>query len=315
MILKLISSIRVAVTLVIIIIILTLPATFLPQGEEAQFYLTNYPEWLAKSILYTHYYNFYRSTIFMIPVTLLFINLVGCTLRRLIKQFHVKKKRFGPDIIHIGMIILMIGGMITILYRKEGSVSLQKGGDVKLDNGYKLILDSFEFLKYKDGRPKAWISHVDVFKDDMSIGKKSIQVNSPLTLGSYKVYQESYQQVMLVLLEGKDGERYHLTPKQSFKENASLFYFAGVLKNHDKQNVAIIREIKDETVLKTYAVIQGEDVAGNKVLEVFNYYRTGLMIVEDPGFYPVLISLIVITIGLLITYTQAMGIRFKTVKS
>ncbi|MCP4176530.1 MAG: cytochrome c biogenesis protein ResB [bacterium] len=304
MIVKFISSIRVAVILVIILIVLTLLATFIPQGEKAEYYLVNYPEWLARLILFTHYYNFYRSAVFMVPAGLLFINLLVCTLRRLKRQIYAKKKRFGPDIIHVGMIILMIGGMITLLYRKEASVSLQKGGDIELDNGYKLVLDSFEFQKYKDGRPKAWISHVNIFKNNKPIGKKQIQVNDPLNLGTYKVYQESYQQVMLVLLEGKDGEKYHLTPNQSFKEENSLFYFAGVLKNHDNQNVAIIKQVRDKKVIKTYSVTQDEDVAGNRVIDVLNYYRTGLMIVQDPGFYPVLISLIVITMGLLITYVQ-----------
>jgi len=58
------KSTKLAVALIVLLILMFLIATLIPQGQDELFYLTHYPGLVAWLIIHTHYYNFYRSYFF-----------------------------------------------------------------------------------------------------------------------------------------------------------------------------------------------------------------------------------------------------------
>ena len=163
---KFLKSIKLAIVLISYITITSIIATLIPQGKEAAFYAQKYGVFLSWLIQSIGFDNFFKAFLFILPSTLFFLNLGVCAVDRLVKEFRGKmKKRFGPDIIHVGLLLLIVGSMFTFLLREEGFMYMGVGEIIKLQKKYQLYLEDYKFLIYPDGRPKDWISTLSVSDD------------------------------------------------------------------------------------------------------------------------------------------------------
>jgi cytochrome c biogenesis protein ResB len=159
---KFFRSVKLAIVLILIITFTSIISTFIPQNKEILFYMETYRKFTSWFILTSGFNSFFKSYIFIVPSVLFFLNLSVCTFDRLKGRIKRKaKNRFGPDILHVGLLILIIGGMITFMGRTEAFVRMEEGEVISLTGGYTLTLKDFDFLKYENGRPKDWISTVD----------------------------------------------------------------------------------------------------------------------------------------------------------
>ncbi len=159
---KTLTSIKLAITLIAVIGVGSLLATVVPQGKFSGTY--------------------FGSALFLVPLVLFFLNLGACTVDRLRRELRKKTRhRHGPDILHVGLLVLILGGFLTAAARKEGMVMLAPGESVDLPGGEILRLVRFEEERYPDGRIKGWTSIVDVEKNGTSIhAGQSVKVNIPL---------------------------------------------------------------------------------------------------------------------------------------
>ena len=78
------------------------------------------------------------------------------------------KPRYGPDLVHLGLLILIAGGVITALGRQETTWSLAVGEDAALSSTYALHVLSLQYLKYDNGAPKEWTSTVRITRGETS---------------------------------------------------------------------------------------------------------------------------------------------------
>lgn len=110
---------------------------------------------------------------------------------------------FGSTFVHLGLMIIFIGGMVSLVAGKRGGIVLDEGeqtslaviaNDRKIPLGFTVALDSFrvEFYKSHPDRPKSYTSSVTVTRADSSSFKKDIKVNHPLMLNGFTLYQSSY---------------------------------------------------------------------------------------------------------------------------
>lgn len=232
--LRRIRSVKTAVILIAVIIGLTIISTFIPQNRELAFYYREYPDWLASVITALQFHTFFRSILFLSLGGLFAVNLFACTLYRIISRVKEKASvRIGPDLIHISLLVLLLGGGITWLTRREAYVRLWEGDGMELPNGVRIVVTDLEALTYSDGRPRDWLTAVEVHEGENPPAEVTIEVNKPLRLSDYTVYQESFG-------TGETGDE----------------------------------------------------------------YTTGLRIVDDPGYTPVFAALILLCIGLLLTFIQ-----------
>jgi len=113
------------------------------------------------------------------------------------KIFLLARKRilgwFGADFVHIGILIILAGGIISAAggIRKDLTFS---EGDIRGIPGaeFKLRLDKFETEYYSNGMVKDWKSTLTVIENEKPILSKVIEVNHPLSYKGFVFYQSSY---------------------------------------------------------------------------------------------------------------------------
>ena len=98
----------------------------MPQGKENEYYLANFGVFGADFVAATGFDRVFRSPLFLGLSCALFVNLAA---------------------------------------RKEAGFYLVEGETVRLAYGYTLRLKSFEYLRYPDGRPQAWLLTVETERE------------------------------------------------------------------------------------------------------------------------------------------------------
>jgi cytochrome c biogenesis protein len=100
---------------------------------------------------------------------------------------------FGSDIVHLGLLIILIGGIISGFSGFRADISISEGEIVPvLGADFQLQLDKFETLYYPNGSVKDWKSTLTVIEDRSPRLTKTIEVNHPLTYKGYVFYQSTY---------------------------------------------------------------------------------------------------------------------------
>jgi cytochrome c biogenesis protein ResB len=187
-------SMKLAVALIAILAIGSALATAIPQGLEAKEYTSLYGRPLGEFVAHSGLSRFFGSALFIAPAFLFLANLSACSVDRLVREARKKgRRRHGPDILHLGLMLLVVGSILSYAGRQEYAVSLAAGDIAMLPDGRTLRLDDSRYLAYEDGRPRDWISTISVFDEGKAqIEGYPLRVNHPLRLGKLTVYQAAY---------------------------------------------------------------------------------------------------------------------------
>jgi cytochrome c biogenesis protein ResB len=284
---KLLRSVKLAVVLIVIITVLSILATLFPRMLP----------------------DFYRSAVFLAPCALFAVNLSVCAVDRFARRVRSRAKpRFGPDIVHIGLLILIAGGLVTVLGRRESMVYLGKGDVAELPGGYEVQLTDYVFEKYPDGRPRDWISTVKVRRTGVVVlDAFAIEVNRPLAIAGIKIYQTDYGREDLAELSDGSGQTFSITSGKGVTVGSSLYLFRGIEEGGPPGGRALFERWEGHTLMQEYRAGTGETFAGYAVQRLSSRDITGLRAVKDPGFLPVLAALILIGAGLSLTFIQKQG--------
>jgi len=248
------TSVKVAITLIIIIAIASIIGTLIPQGRSHQEYLLHYGQ-LAYLLEKLQLTRLYHSFWYLALLFLFSLNLIICTVVRLrpklkralrpfldfkasdlmalhfhhqfnlnlplasvqqrakeiLKDHHyhflekndakgvkiAARKRilgiFGSDIVHLAILIILAGGLLSGLGSFRTDLALhQKQIAAVPQADFSLRLDSFETEFYPNGQVKDWKSTLTVLEKDKEILSKTIEVNHPLNYRGFMFYQSAY---------------------------------------------------------------------------------------------------------------------------
>lgn len=303
---SLLSSMKLAIVLLTTIAIITALSTLIIQGENPEYYLEHYPK-LGTLFIITGFSNFFRSITFIILIALFFINLFLCTCKRIYKEFTKKIKiNVGPDIIHIALLLLIIGGSINIVGQHEKTVMMNVGDEVKVGE-FIVKLNEFNFLKYANGSPKDWVSNISIFNSVGNVISQNInvEVNKPLRLKEFAIYQSHYNVVNIVELESKTNKTYVIKSGYMFNIKNKSYILAEV-----DPGVSCLFQVNDEndhTEFVKYDI--GQKIGDFTLINSSNELLSGLLIKVEPGFYINLIGYILMFIGFVYTYVQKLGVK------
>ncbi len=107
-----------------------------------------------------------------------------------------QKKRlgiFGSDVVHLGLLIILAGGIISGMAGFRTTLSIKEGQTLPVPNeDFSLRLDKFETEYYANGSVKDWKSTLTVIDNDKEALSKVVEVNHPLTYKGVVFYQSSY---------------------------------------------------------------------------------------------------------------------------
>ncbi len=306
------KSLKLAVGLLVYLTITGTLATLIPQGLDPVYYNTNYPKFIATLILETSFHRFFTSILFLGPSILFFVNLTVCTIDRFLKELKKKRgpKRFGPDILHFGLILLTIGAIVSFSGRQEGYVELAIGDKVELPDGKLLKLMDFQYHVYPDGRPQDWISTVQVTEGSKTIIEKAdIRVNHPLSIGNLKLYQVSHKVTLEILLEDPAGKSIHLMQGDRINRgNTSLFFMAVEDRGTAPAEPRVVLHTSGPGGTRVIRAVKSDKVLDLTVKDIRPVNITGLEAVSDPGTTLVFVAFLVVIVGLTVTFAQ----RLKT---
>jgi cytochrome c biogenesis protein len=298
------KSVKLAVTLILIIAVLSLLSTLIPQGNEPVYYYHSYPPLLARLMVALGFHNFFKSLLFLIPCVLFFANLGVCTVDRFVGRLRRKsRRRYGPDLVHVGLLVLIAGALASTWGRWEKFFFLGKGDPAALPRGYTMKLLDYRYEQYPDGRPKDWVSTVQVERQGKPlIASYPIEVNRPLRLPRLKVYQTSFKREDTALLRDRDGELAAIHDGQYFEWQGSILFFAGI-----EGGKAVFERWQGQARAAVYHLSTSEPIGDFTIVELSSREMTGLKAVSDPGFIPVLIALALFAAGLALTFLQKRG--------
>ena len=109
----------------------------------------------------------------------------------------------GATFVHVSLLVLLAGGVISLLTGVRGHIVLEKGetssalvcaDGSEMALGFSLKLDEFDVSFYEShpGRPRSYTSSVTVTHGNGTVSRKDIKVNHPLMLNGFNIYQSSY---------------------------------------------------------------------------------------------------------------------------
>ena len=120
------------------------------------------------------------------------------------------KHRFGhigSSITHLGIIVIIIGSIVGLIFAEEGFFNLMPG-DVKSfpDYGFALRLEDFSLGFRENGTVEQYYSKVSVLKTDQPDKEATLWVNQPLAVNSLNFYQTSYGWASRLKIVNGSGE-------------------------------------------------------------------------------------------------------------
>jgi len=247
----------------------------------------------AASTLNPRWSGYFASPFFLAPCLAFAVNLGACAAARLRRELRRKSRRHGPDILHAGLLVALIGAMASAAGRTEGVVPLRIGDSVRLPAGGVLTLTDFIAERYEDGRPRSWTSVVSV---DSGKGERrdglEIRVNAPLRIGGLGVYQSSVGSESELRLSDRSGNSLRLSIGEETDGAEPSVRFSGVDASGNAE--AVVREAGRERrvrVGKTATAVGPYDAV------VVERTTSVLRAVSDPGFPIAAAGLILAAIG------------------
>ncbi len=308
---KTLTSVRLALALIVIIIVLAALSTLVPQGMSDSWYAARYAPLVAAAVRFLGFGGFFHSALFLAPALLFSVNLGFCTVDRLVTRARAHSpRRHGPDLIHIGLMVLIVGGLATALGRHEQTLALVEGDEASIGSGYHMAMRSLQFLANADGSPRDWITTVGITRDGShDVQVVPIRVNHPLRLHGLTVYQSAWDVGGTLRLRDKAGRDVAPpSPGDYFAMGDSRWIFDGFLHDGQAWSAEFSRyagsELQERRNLRA-----GDSIGPFTVMAVDAYDRTGLKVVRDPGLAPFLAAVVLITAGLCLTFLQKRGDR------
>lgn len=234
----------------------------------------------------------------------------------------------GPYIIHVSILIILIGGIISSKFGFSGFMPIPEGEvsnrvflrskspkTVKLP--FALKCDKFILQTYESGMPKAYISKITVIDGEHKI-PKTIEVNGPLDYKGIRFYQASYgvapqPDVVFKIISREDKKisivRAAFNQPVSLPDNQSTFKVVRIEPDLMGVGPAFQIRLKRSKKAQDFWVLErmpGFDALhrqGKYIFVVEDYTRyTGLQVTKNPGIWVVWIGCIILIFGLVISF-------------
>jgi len=302
-------SVRLAAILIVAIAILAIAGGVVPQGRADGFYLQKFPGAPAKLILALKLNTLFTGKLFLLLVALFTVNLTVCSFHRFVGELRKPRmnRRHGPDFLHIGLIVLVFGAMLTARTRTESFLYLGKGQAGSLPDGSTISLTDLKEERYPDGRPKSWESSIAI-NGGTAV---TIRVNSPLRLNGWTIYQQDWKSGQRALFEDAAGMKFSVEQGARFPILGGTLLFMEIDKGPpveigadefaDAKALLLLERDGKRQVL---SVRKGDKVGRLSFAGFETESISGLKVVRDKGYPFVAAGLAMAVLGLLLTYIR-----------
>lgn len=301
-------SVKLAAFLIVLLAILSVVGGIIPQGRSEAFYLQKFPG-QATLILALRLDAIFTGRVFLILAALFTVNLTVCSFHRFTGELKKprKNRRHGPDFLHIGLIVLVFGAMLTARTRTESILYLAKGQTGSLPDGTAITLTDLKEERYPDGRPKSWESSIALEGGAIAL----VKVNSPLRLKGWTIYQQDWKSGARALFEDAAGMRFSLEQGARFAITGGSILFMDIRREQPAEvgadeysGAKALLLLEREGKRQVLSVGKGDPV-GLFSFEGFEKESiSGLKAVKDKGYPFVAAGFAMALFGLFLTYIR-----------
>ena len=124
---------------------------------------------------------------------------------------------WGPYLTHVSLLTIFAGAIVGNILGFHGYVTIPEGQSVRTyypdgsdheaNLGFRVLLKRFEVKRDSAGNPTAFNSSLEVYSGDKLVGKKTIDVNRPLTYQGVSFFQSDYGVAgMVIRLTAPNGD-------------------------------------------------------------------------------------------------------------
>ena len=293
--LRFLRSMRFTVILIVLLILVSIPSTLIIQGESPDYYTDVYGAVPGGIIVALGMDEVFSGLLFLTVSGLFFLNLASCSVWRLTRELRRDGPgRHGPDVLHLGLMVFVVGAVVSGIAGRESPVVWMNAGDgITLPRGGRFTLETFETGYYDDGRPRSFIStgrYTDAAGRRESV---TIEVNSPARLEGVRIYQNSFRSRYSLNLIPRPGsgapER--LEEGQVYRGLAFVSIRSSVAGDWSALLVDSAGSVRSAAA---------GDSLGEAVISGFESTEiTGLRLTRDPGVPLIFASFIPIALGML----------------
>jgi len=212
----------------------------------------------------------------------------------------------GFPLIHAGIIVILLGGLVGLFYGFRGNIQIQEGGigkEVVLSPSgevrplpFQIAVDKFTLTRYATGQPKEFRSDVRLIRDGKEALKGAILVNDPLTFEGISLYQSDYRllgikEVSLIFV-GQGGQQSDLKvrPRETTDIPGASYRVRlhsvdpGTTAKGQGAEIVVERPGEEQQIV---GVFRNEPAKlGDSEIRFVDYtplYATGLQVARDPG--------------------------------
>lgn len=234
----------------------------------------------------------FSSPLFLAILGVFTLNLTACTFRRLLFRPHRRLTDYLPDLAHVSLLILLVGGAGSLTGRREEAITLTTGEGFLLESRYELVLEETVNTGLN------WESTFRVTETGTGTSvdnarRATTRVNSPLRLGRSTLYQTGWGIVPVITLAGSDGRLVNLSAGEGFSAGERSFIF------EETRAGVTATELRGSEPVRRAPVSVGDHVGALRVAAIDRKPHTIITVVQDPGAVPAAIG------GLLLTVSMA----------
>lgn len=235
--------------------------------------------------------GFFHSPFFLVPGGLFALSLFTCTLNSLVTRPFRPFLGYAHDIIHLGVLILLAGGFLTLTAARREVVTLEPGESMR-------VREEWEVTLVDSARTEEnWESILEIRKEGELEGRERLAVNDPVRLGSVRLLQQSWDNAPVLLLKGDRGERYTMSPGEGFAAGKTVI----VLEEAPGTDLGLRFARFDSSERQgDIELTEGLRVAELTILRSERRVQSGIQIVHDPGAPVALVGSTVLILGLLL---------------
>lgn len=333
------SSLKLSLVLFVVTAIACLPGILIPQEQDPGFYLQNYGELGGSVLVFLDFHRVFHSTWFLVLVTILFVNLLACTIKRWRFHWHralvhcsgaktslcTRIHFLGSPLIHTGVLLVLLGGILGGFFGVHHIYEIPVPGKISLPlKGYPDLLkvENFNIDYYPDGSPQQYRTQLKLVDDGKELCGKTISVNNPLVYRGLKVYQSSWGWMLDVTLG--DGEssrqvqvkdRGILSLNKASGESLRVIFYPDYSTGSDGHPVSrtpfprnphlvYLQTVEGRPAAAGILGLNESAQLGENINLTFTGYRnfTGLHVKRDPGVPLVWAGFVFLTCGIPLRY-------------
>lgn len=329
---RFISSVRLAIILLVIIAIFCVIATLIPQNLDKTHYTNLFGSVGASIVTFLGFHNVFKSPLFCFFGIAFAINLFVCTWGRISVAIKISRKKFslgawGSPLLHVGLCIILIGITLSSISKHEIYYEIPVGETVTVagkSGGFTLTVDEFSVDYYEDSiSPKQYRSSVTIQKPKQEPLPMEIQVNSPGKYNGVSILQQSYGWEIIVTLSTGQASRQLSIKDEDWivlgegpKGNTTLgiaFYpdydeAQGIaqMKSHKDNNprvIWVLQEGDEPIAIDTLAIGETSTIQEPLTITFDGYrYYSGLQMKYDPGIAVIFCGFLLLCLGLVLLY-------------